>query len=292
MKRKIRASSFDFDNCIFHTQYFWKQSKPDIYEVILKNIPFFENIRSQNHAYDANICLIGSNRQSKRCDDQLSAFKKAPTESCFSAIQKVNDFLDATLDPFLLADIYGNLDSGQSFERALSPEANSIRHADWIFDSSKLSILYAQMHKIANDYPDDIITFDFYDDKSQRKLSQYSLLEDLQAYFTAYSEMIPHNVTLRLNYYAGKEVTTYTPIQGTGRIDAHYHETVREMAHIATANKPQATMYSFIHSVLPQHLSRIKLTARHGYPNLFNPFKPSFETGADANRLRMEQKHS
>ena len=287
MKRRIRAISFDFDNCLFHTKYFWNKHRPDPYEIILKNVPLLERLRSQNHAYDENICFVGSNRQSKTIDSKLSNHKKYPTESCFSAIKKVCEFLDMSLDPFLLADIYGNVPDGQSFHQALSSKVDSLSHPNWTFDKSKLSILYAQMHKLAAAYPDDSIVYHFFDDKRSEDftIKMESLLEDLESYFTRFPEMIPKNVILRLNHYAGQAVTPYEPIQGTGIIDTNYRKTIKEMAKVTIKTAPRSAMYSFIDYVLPQHLksresllkAQIKTCSRHGYFSMFNPFKPSLE---------------
>ncbi len=38
-------------------------------------------------------------------------------------------------------------------------------HSDWLFDETKATIIYAQMHKIANENPNEEIVFDFYDDR-------------------------------------------------------------------------------------------------------------------------------
>lgn len=292
LSRTIRVSSFDFDNCIFHIDYIWDKNKPNEYSVILENSEFLETIRSQNHFFDDNICLVGSNRQSKATDDELSDFKPAPTESCFAAIEKLSAFLDARLDPFLMADIYGNLPSGTSFYKARSPQSNRLKHANWVFDKSKLSILYAQMHKIASEYPNDEIIFDFYDDKRAGAFDgkMEALLENLERFFTRHPEMIPKNVTLRLHHYAGKEVTPYQPIKGQGIIDTGYRNTVLEMAKLAGAYSAQRhPMYSFIDSVLPEKLksrsfliyTKIQQCMRHGYANFFNPFKASLGTSTD-----------
>lgn len=281
LKRRIRVSSFDFDNCIFHLNYTWDKNNPNEFSVILENSEFLENIRSQNHFFDDNICLVGSNRQSKDADDQLSDFEPAPTESCFAAIEKISGFLDARLDPFLMADIYGNLPSGTSFHKARSQQSNRLKHANWVFDHSKLSILYAQMHKIASEYPTDEIIFDFYDDKRVGSFDgkMEPLLENLERYFTRHPEMIPKNVTLRLHHYEGKEVTPYQPIQGQGIIDTDYRKTVLEMAQLAGAYRaPRQPMYSFIDSVFPEKLksrasliyTKMQQCIRHGYANFFN----------------------
>ena len=74
--------------------------------------------------------------------------------------------IGATLDTFLLVDIYGNLRSGQSFERAIHHHDDSpITHSKWRFDEEKLTIVYAQMQRIASKNKNHKIVFDFYDDR-------------------------------------------------------------------------------------------------------------------------------
>src|SRR5690606_35608535 len=116
---------------------------------------------------------VGSNRQSKKIDE-MNAIKFIPNlglrhiGSCFPAIQKMSQYLESELDPFLMADVYGNLAFGTSFNRALkSLNDPSLKqeHAEWLFDESKVSVIYAQMQKKANEYPDEEIIFDFYDDR-------------------------------------------------------------------------------------------------------------------------------
>jgi len=99
---------------------------------------------------------------------------------------ELSEFLGADLDKLLMSDIYGNLVSGSSFDSGVKavmpfyksisegvPFIDAIHYGDinakqqgWLFDSSKLSILYAQTHKVASDNPKSKISFDFYDDRS------------------------------------------------------------------------------------------------------------------------------
>lgn len=111
------------------------------------------------------------------------------------------------MDKFLLADVYGEetdcksswedrtpLADGTSFTRALDREYKG-QHGDVLSDLYKLTIIYAQMHKVANENPGERIIFDFYDD-------QEDILIELQSFFEIYNDLIPIGMTLRLNQYA------------------------------------------------------------------------------------------
>jgi len=223
----IKVLSFDFDGCIFHRTYCYAEEK----DVILHNQDFLELIQEEIKALAAIqvIAFVGSNRQSFSVDFMNSGGKG----SCFPAMQKISKHLDVTLDTFLLADIYGKREDGNSFALAMSALEsgdifkNSSEHAEWKPDETKMSILYAQMHRVASQYPSEEIIFDFYDDKDK-------ILDSLYSFYEQYKELIPSNVTLRLNQYAGEQVLEMDELHGTGFIDQNYRETVLQIGEIAT----------------------------------------------------------
>lgn len=224
----IRVTSFDFDGCLFHRNYVYSDNK----DVIASNKIFLDTIKEENRNFTKAIALIGSNRQSLNIDMANSLGKG----SCFPAIKKVTDHLGCTFDPFLLADIYGNLPSGTSYDRAmhLFDHTYSGDHSDWIFDDTKASLIYAQMHKVALENPTEEIIFDFYDDRGFGARAPKDILEDLREFFSKNPELIPPNVTLRLNHYAGGNVSKMEPLKGktSNIIDANYQQTVKDMAEI------------------------------------------------------------
>ena len=213
----IYVRSFDFDGCLFNINYIQSANK----NVITHNQAFFAEVKAQHHDASKVIIFIGSNRQSRDID-LANSFMKG---SCFPAVQIVSTYLEAELDTFLLADIYGDLADGTSFVRATDPGYQG-DHAHWLFDGTKASILYAQMHRVASDNPTEDIVFDFYDDRGD-------ILDALNAFYETHPRLIPSNVTLRLHSYAGKHVTAIADIIGTGFIDTNYRQTVKDMAVIA-----------------------------------------------------------
>lgn len=236
-----RVLSFDLDNCLFHEKYSSALSR-DILEVVNKNKALLDSILMDRMNFQELIVLVGSARQSAFVDRLNS--KTNQTESGFAAIQKISDYIDATLNTFLLADVYGDVPDGTAFRHALD-SSYCEKHHDWIFDETKITIVYAQTHKIATMYPDDVIIFDFYDDRGIGSWGDIDILEHLEHYFGTYSTMLPSNVSLRLNHYEGKEVTSFKLIQGAGRIDLNYRQTIKKMMMLAEKTSPLSSNSKF-----------------------------------------------
>lgn len=232
----IKVLSFDFDGCLFNSSYVKSCGAPGpkdkVFLLFHHNQLLFTAIKAEieTKAYAKVIGFVGSNRQSKLVDIQNEGKKG----SCFPAMEEVAKFLGITLDKFLLADVYGNLEPGLSYDRAMKyslAEAYDAKfsHAEWTFDASKISLLYAQIHKIAFKYSYESILFDFYDDRAD-------ILEGLEDFFSKNPSWLPSNLILRLHRYAGEEVVDYAPIQGTGLIDWDFQETVKKMGTLVGKN--------------------------------------------------------
>lgn len=217
----IRVLSFDFDGCLFHSNYIFSEQK----DVVKSNHAFLNKIKEENKEFTKAYTFVGSNRQSFAIDIINSRSKG----SCFPAVKQVSDFLGTTLDTMLLADIYGDLPDGTSYARATN-QNNQEKHSEWLFDETKATILYAQMHKIANENPNEEIVFDFYDDRGIGAIKPVDILEHLHNFYEKNQYLIPSNVTLRLHQYAGAEVTPIAQIKGTGFIDQNYRQTVKDLA--------------------------------------------------------------
>jgi len=59
------------------------------------------------------------------------------------------------------------------------------------------------------------------------------ILTDLQKFYTNFPELLPVNVILRLNHYEEGADTRIAEIKGTGFIDEHYRDTVKDMGEVA-----------------------------------------------------------
>ncbi|MDR3442413.1 MAG: hypothetical protein P4L65_05290 [Legionella sp.] len=247
----IRVLSLDFDGCLAHIAYLKSTAR----DIIDSNRRFLRALRRDNHLYKESTIFIGSNRQSKNTENGNAKNNNA---FCFPVMDEVKDYLQVTFDTFLLADIYGDLQAGLSYHRAMNKGYRGA-HAGWIFDETKVTLLYAQMHKIAHEEPHEPIIFDFYDDRSE------DILPWLTTFYTDYPELIPNNVTLRLNHYAGAKHTLLSQIQGTGFIDSNYRQTVKDMAEQTIAQQPAASIQTKIyaaHDVQPDLLlNRVSYTA-------------------------------
>lgn len=223
----IRVLSFDFDGCLFHEDYSSNEQN-----VIKSNKPFLNRIYQENQEFKKVYSLIGSNRQSFSTDYTNAKLNK--TGSCFPALQQLSVYLGTSMDTFLLADIFGDLPEGTSFKRATNEDEKE--HSPYLFDDTKVTVLYAQIHRIANKHPNEEIIFDFYDDRGNGAHGRrVDLLEQLKSFYGKYPGLIPTNVTLRLHQYAGKEVNPIAngEIKGTGFIDENYKQTVKELSNQA-----------------------------------------------------------
>lgn len=220
----IRVLSFDYDGSLFHSDFIKSEN------VIINNKEFLDGIKRDNTDIDRIILLSGSNRQSFLIE--FFNMKGIPELSSFSAAKEIEHYLaPATLDTFLLADIYGDLEDGASYARAMDKEYKG-EHSDWLFDDTKVTVLYAQMHKIAMENPYEDIVFDFYDDRQD-------ILNELAHFFAKYVELVPGNITLRLNKYAGKEVTPIKNIEGQGFVDTNFKQTVKDMTSLTIEKHPE-----------------------------------------------------
>ena len=211
---KIRVVSADYDVCLAR-----KNFNGDIVE---DNRLLVDALLSTKNNYKKTIGLIGSNRQSSR--DNKRNTTQNNNGSCFDQTPKFYAAIDAEFNPFLLADLYNNAPHGTSFKEATSSVNNEFKHKGWLHDKSKISIIYAQIQKIANEYPDDEIDFEFYDDKDE-------ILNGLYLFFNRNKKLIPKQCTLNLHRFAGKEIANYPPIIGEGEfINKNYAQTLIEFA--------------------------------------------------------------
>lgn len=230
----IRYLSFDFDGCLFNRRYvrlphnnFTKNLGNAVLDT---NRPLLDQLKKENAQFSSVHAFIGSTRQDYPTD-QLNGVTGLKG-SCLPAMVTVCAYLGVNLDPFMLADIEGNLESGTSFNRIIdeiknntwSPgEKNIHKHAVCpSMDEYKRTILFAQMQKAAADNPNEEIIFDFFDDR-------LDILASLERYFTRYPHMIPKNVRLRLHAYAGQDVCLKAEIPGAGNPISNYRFCIKKM---------------------------------------------------------------
>lgn len=269
----IRVISLDMDGCLFHPNYNFATEEDK--SVIDHNPILLETLKQDNlkKPYSKIILFVGSNRQSASIDaNNMLRFDRQygpyTTGSCFPVIIDIANALGSNvqLDPLLLADIHGNLEAGTSFALAMKDLSkyymmtekgrhtwsqtqlredasvmhkvyNIKAHADYWFDNEKVSLLYAQMHKIASENPTETIEFHFYDDVEY-------ILNTLNDFYNKHNILIPKNVILQLHQYQGGQLTVpnpYASLTGTGNPDPAYRQTVRKMWQIALSRGPIKT---------------------------------------------------
>ncbi|MCH9756410.1 MAG: hypothetical protein K0U37_04355 [Gammaproteobacteria bacterium] len=226
--KPIHAVSFDMDGAIFNTRQYHHLKEKDDNAVVNSNQTLLVKIRENSANYAETIVFVGSNRQDYD-HDQLNS-ERNETEPCFSAIQKLSTALDARLDPFLLADVYREtnkgFEPGYAFGLTQRRDVEGLNHPRWIFDETKATILYAQMHKLANEHPNETIEFDFFDDRAD-------ILISLHDFYTNHPDLVPTNVTLHLNHYLGDKPKCVSTLKGTGMIDQNYVATTKKMGTVA-----------------------------------------------------------
>ncbi len=225
----VHGTSLDFDGCIFNQAYMGGGTGT-YRDVIRSNKVFLDRLKKENDLFTKNYTFVGSSRQSYSFD--LGCATHNSNGSCFPAIKIISDYLHTTLDPILLADIFGNLKFGTSYERAMDSTYIG-EHAEPMFDPSKVILIYAQIHRLANIHPDEEIIFDFYDDYGP-------ILDSLKAFYERAPHLMPANVTFRLHRYVDGVCTPQGEIKGTGFIDEHFTETVKDMINISESSKIKA----------------------------------------------------
>lgn len=248
--KKIRTLSFDFDGCLANRLYLDLPKPADGLEpkVITANKELLSAINAEKELYDESTVFIGSNRQSNDLDlgnwGKGGIFTMRGMNSCFNDTSTIAAHLGAKMDGFLLADVYGQVDSSDSFNKAMAIGEGlshmplycirgdtSVKHNTTLFDTNKISLLYAQMHKVAHENPDAEIHFHFYDDRQD-------ILEQLNTFFNNKDyHPVPRNVILHLHHYRyapsleKMSDTMFATIhsEGKGIIDSKYRETILAM---------------------------------------------------------------
>ncbi len=130
-----------------------------------------------------------------------------------------------------MADIYGQKHSaGDNFKALLKEEfmgSDAETHSSWLFDHSKVSLIYAHAHRVAvlnSDF--DRIVIDYYDDCKH-------IIHAVYDFFVKNPRCLPQNTELCIHRYNGVHLSHLNPIQGSGFVDKHYDWSVRCMAYMA-----------------------------------------------------------
>lgn len=272
VKKVLYAVSLDADGCVYNKRYL-NEILEKLQNILVVTADYKDTLIDNNRLLFNELyntittlqpskmkLMVGSARQSRRID--FPTEMKLPITTMIMAIrdqinthlQKINFPLECSVDTYLLSDTFGETRIGKNFELACnkdSPLANAgLRSifktakaansdtifSDWVFDASKISIVYAQIHRLASQNPDDKIIYEFVDDRED-------IINPLFSFFQKNPDLIPNNVTINFHLYGRVESITNEilsdvkdPIQGTGIIDHNYHETILQMARSISSN--------------------------------------------------------
>ncbi len=271
----ISEHSFDYDNCVGNFR--GEQIEPG--DLIEEDVAFWaqveKRIQRETKGLPTSARWVSSfsARQSQPCDEHNK--KVNQSTSSFPFYIEAASFLDAECDTFLLADARGDLKAGTSFERAMDPNYQGI-HVDWYFDESKITILYARMHRAAARNPNADVLFTAYDDRKD-------ILDTVHQFFSEYPQLLPPNLKLNLCQHerGTDQLKEYPPIIANGRsrgIDDAYQKTVQLVG--ACMESPEAGKILRIPKIL--ELKPGELFGRFGAPKLASSAK---REGEEASRL-------
>lgn len=222
---------YDVDGALFHKSHYDSIEKWLIKEN--KRLLKHEVSQHQSPGDIKSIIAFGTNRQSFSVDDT----NKCRSGSCAPVLPILQSYLahnsagEVVLDPFLMADIFDtdkNTKAGDSYIAILNERYAKIRkkkHADWVFDETKITLIYAHAHRVSvlNKESGGII-IDFYDDQDR-------ILTNLRCFFGGNSDLLPENTTLRLHHYSKDSlILDKKGIAGSGVVDSHYDWSVRYLA--------------------------------------------------------------
>lgn len=238
MPKKINLKLYDIDGCLFHA---YIEGQPVQTWLLASNAAFLEKQCADiaAHDFDKVILALGTNRQDWYTDYHNS--RKGG--SCIPALPLLQHYFqqhldnEVVLDPFMKADIDSGKSAGESFKTILKKLYNDAEiniDTRYIFDYSKVSLLYTHAHRVADLHPEaEEIVIDFYDDTPQ-------ILQSVYTFFNKYPDLLPRNVVLNIHHYNGGEVKPYgNPIQGNGITDKQYNWTT---LHMSSMSKIQQNM--------------------------------------------------
>lgn len=152
-----------------------------------------------NEPFSVSLAL-GSNEQS-------SLVNEAANSCSFQTLTHLAKSIHLGLYPLLLADVFQQRPAGTAMNEVFNSQTS--RDSQHFWDQSKFLIIYAQVHHLSLQNPREEIIYEFFDDS---KIN----LDCLAALFDQFSFLLPHNVVLRLNHFAGKHISFRSETQGSG----------------------------------------------------------------------------
>jgi len=251
--------SCDLNNCIYNATYDQLKWQGHEYAIIHANqllIDYYHQVTEKLNPQTKTM-IIGSNRQDHRSDSKHVQMQRSAWGH--EAIETLATELQADVDKFLLADLFNERSPGSAYELTKAHKNDStINHPRCIYkDKEKLFLLYAQIHKIANNYNNSSVHFYFFDD------SQH-IVNSLGTFYSEYPHYVPSNISLNIHQYPDKRTYHATKpskvayIKGQGLIDPHYPTTIKTLAMLISHVMPfkQSKKISFFSKGEPYSLNQ------------------------------------
>jgi len=216
--------SFDFDGCT-DTQH----ARTYLIKYLKRHIIQYPALRRI-------VCMIGSLRQSVDIDnfnaEAYEYFHRKKVSCSLLGLEfmdelktRLRGYLAVSIGfaPLLSGDIYNNLNVGDTFDAM--KKSIPVKDSKPFVDHTKISLLYSQVHYMANQYErDESITYIFFDDQTK-------ILDNLYTEFSSNSNLIPKNFTLKFvefksdrNLRCGEK-----HILGSGGMNQLFHEDLQRI---------------------------------------------------------------
>ena len=238
--------SIDYDGCI--SDFLGGEKNP--LELMDANLIFLNHIKAVIHAeglsQEMRTITIGSARQSKPVDLYCAQYNKG--SSCFPLYLEIAKELQAQFDSFLLADLKADdCQDGDSYKRAMALDYDG-PHEDWFFDESKITLIYAQMHRASLNNINGKVIFHFYDDRSD-------ILNALNRFYQENSSLIPSNLTLKLHRHSNYEDVAM--VYHYDDITNHYAQNNTDICYKQTAQSMGNHIQSSAYTNMPLNISEV-----------------------------------
>lgn len=216
-----------------------------------KSKPLIDYIINASKGYQHALLVSGSARQNP-CLERLNSYKENAEAPYFCTIltmllnivkkePKESHTPSWKIMKYLLIDSFKHQPEGTFFDRiqqadsAVNEEDKEFWNIRCSHDTSKLILLYTQVHKIAQKYPNANITYNFYDDRSDILIPLLDFISENKNFF-------PRNVNIRLHRYehGSRRVIHYGSIQGTGNTDEKYFNHIQLLIRLANNYQPDS----------------------------------------------------
>jgi len=240
----IRVDSYDYDGCTGSS----KKLPPA--DIAALNKDLIEKKNAEAGKYTQRFVVTGSNRQSWNVETN-NAFNSGAS---IPVLRELASLTDSEFVPLTLADVCNQRALGlyiRTYDKAIAAYGidfsketkgfamqvvNNLSDKEkFDFDSfdfcdKKLNLLFMQLQYFANNYPDEKIEFNFYDDRDE-------IISALYEFFRTNSSFLLQGFTFNLIRYAknGKTHTKEHTLIGMAMPDKDYEATTRLMGKMAKA---------------------------------------------------------